>query len=272
MMSDFRFKLFLFATEQRFIRKAILSGVSGIVVDWEYQGKQERQFGADTQINRHSVEDLINIRHSTDATVICRLNAFNTTTPEEVEKAIGGGADELLLPMVRTVEEVKAVSNLVRSRCKLGILVETENALRISKALSHLKLSRVYMGFNDLAIERKTPNIFSPVIDGTLEKIRGYFNVPFGFGGLTLPDCGYPIPCRLLIAEMVRLGCSFSFLRRSFYRDIHNREVFVEIPRLIKALRDARNRDRSAIKKDREELEACIRHWPTDKSLFTFRK
>jgi hypothetical protein len=35
-------------------------------------------------------------------------------------------------------------------------------------------------------------------------RLRRYFEVPFGFGGATLPDRGRPIPCRLLLSEMAQ--------------------------------------------------------------------
>lgn len=62
-------------------------------------------------------------------------------------------------------------------------------------------------------------NIFRAVSDGTVERVQRHFSIPFGFGGLTLPERGNPIPCRLLIGEMIRLSCNFSFLRRPFFRD-----------------------------------------------------
>jgi hypothetical protein len=164
--------------------------------------------------------------------------------------------------MVRTLKEVEKVLDQVRGRCGLGILVETVAATRLVDELARLPLSRVYVGLNDLAIERGTPSIFTPLLDGTLEDIRRPFRLPFGFGGLTLPERGYPVPCRLLIGEMARLRCDFSFLRRSFYRDIQGRNPAVEIPRLLEAIRRARLRTPEAVAKDRRSLEVAIRAWP----------
>lgn len=252
----------LFSTDPVFIQTAVNSGIDGIIVDWEWRGKERRQTGSDTEINHYTLEDLCQVRASTDATVICRINGFGPTSPEEIEQAIAAGADEILLPMVRTLEEVLAVLEQVRDRCGVGILIETSDAVSLARELARLPLCRVYIGLNDLAIERKTSNIFTSLIDGTVESVRKAFHVPFGFGGLTLPEGGFPIPCSLLIAELVRLSCNFSFLRRSFYRDTQSRNLAVETPRIREAIRQAYLRSPGEIDRERQELELAIRNWP----------
>ncbi len=94
--------------------------------------------------------------------------------------------------------------------------------------------------------------------DGTVDQVRRAFHVPFGVAGLTLPERGEPIPCRLLIGEMARLDCHFSFLRRSFHRDIIGRDLAVEVPRLLEALRQARSRPPEVVARDRAAFEAAV--------------
>jgi hypothetical protein len=253
-----RFGLALFTTNPAFIRRAVASGVNSIVVDWEHIGKEQRQSHTDTQINHDTLDDLQRVRASTEANIICRLNRHGATTVEEVEQAVGAGADEVLLPMVQTAEEVELVLDLASGRCGVGILIETVAAVALAEELASLPLSRVYVGLNDLAIERRTPGIFAAVADGTVGRIRTPFRIPFGFGGLTLPDRGFPVPSRLLIGEMVRLGCDFSFLRRSFHRDVQGRDLSVEIPRILGAILAARRRSPAAVARDRKELETII--------------
>ncbi|MCS7060638.1 MAG: aldolase/citrate lyase family protein [Anaerolineae bacterium] len=252
------FSLTLFSTRVEFICQAVAAGVDEVIVDWEHIGKSERQAGADTQINHDTLDDLRHVRACTSARVICRINRFGQWTPSEVEMAIEAGADELLLPMVRCCDEVESVLNMAGSRCGVGILVETVDAIHQASLLAKLPISRVYVGLNDLAIERHSSNIFVPLLDGTLESVRSAFKQPFGFGGLTLPDRGHPVPCRLLIAEMARLNCQFSFLRRSFHRDIQGRDMAVEIPRLLQAIEQAHKRTPDSIAQDRRELEEAI--------------
>lgn len=260
-MSQKNFELLLFSVNPEFVHKAVSAGIHGILVDWESRGKEDRQAGANTEINYHTAEDLLRVRKAISSTVICRLNGYSSFTRDEVEKAIESGADELLLPMVRTTRELEGLFSLVKERVKVGILIETLDALQIARELASFPLSRVYIGLNDLAIERKSSNIFLPLLDGTMEKLRSYFAIPFGFGGITLPELGAPIPCDLLIKEMVRLECSFSFLRRSFMRDIQGRNLALEIPRIQQHIQRCRERRLEAVEEDKNRLYGKIAAW-----------
>ena len=252
------FELFLFSVDPDLIRPAVTGGVSGVIVDWEHAGKQERQRGLDTEINKQGVDELSRVRGATSATVICRVNAFNPTTRAEIERAIDMGADEVLLPMVRTVSEVETVLGWVSDRCGAGILIETRDALEIIRELGRLPLTRVLLGLMDLAIARASNNLFMPVVDGTVEAARRSVRVPLGWGGLTLPERGHPIPCRLLIAEMVRLGSDFSFLRRSFHRDIAGIDPAAAVQRILDAVEAARLRPPSVAAEDAAAFRGLV--------------
>jgi hypothetical protein len=247
------FALFLFAVEPGLVAEATEAGVDGFVVDWERYGKEHRQAGADTAISDHTLGDLRRVRAHTRARILCRVNN-GPTTPDEVSQAVDGGADEILLPMVRSPREVESVLRLTDGRAEVGILVETVAALEHLPELGALSLSRVFVGLNDLAIERRTPSIFASLLDGTVEWVRAHFQTPFGFGGLTRPERGDPVPCRLLMAEMARLGCSFGLLRRSFLRDVPRGELGAQLPRLRAALADAAARSAGEVYRDRLEL------------------
>jgi 2-keto-3-deoxy-L-rhamnonate aldolase RhmA len=255
-----RFALHLFSTDAAVIRCAVAAGVEAVIVDWENAGKAVRQANADTQINSDTVEDLQRVRNCTAARVVCRINGFGPGTETEVEKAIRAGADEILLPMVRTCREVQELQRIADRRCDVGILVETREAVEISPDLACLPLSRVFVGLNDLAIDRGTANIFAALADGTVERIRRCFpHISFGFGGLTLPERGRPIPCRLLIGEMARLETDFSFLRRSFLRDVKDHGMASAVPQILDAITAAGSRSPREVTADRAELTECIR-------------
>lgn len=261
-----RFELLLFSTDPGFIRRAVEAGIDGVIVDWENAGKRARQEGADTQVNLDTLEDLARVRAATQGHVLCRINGPGPRIEGEVEAAIEAGADEILVPMVRAAEEVEHVLDVAMDRCGVSILVETLDAVANASQLAALPLHRVYVGLNDLAIERQAQTIFDALIDGTVEGIREMFDVPFGFGGLTLPDGGYPIPCRLLIAELARLECRFSFLRRSFHRDIQGRDVTVEVSRIRGALDEAAGRSEDVVRRDRNDLQRAVHAWGVDAS------
>ncbi len=53
------------------------------------------------------MEDLIRVRAAIDAPIIVRIHRFGDATRSEIEQALAAGADEILLPMVTTVQEVE---------------------------------------------------------------------------------------------------------------------------------------------------------------------
>jgi hypothetical protein len=235
--------LFLFTVDPARGRDVVAAGAAGVVVDWERRGKHRRQAGEGTQINTDTLADLVRVRAATDGRVLCRVNAAGPWTAREVADAVAAGADEVLLPMVRTPEEVDRVLDLVDGRCGLGILVETQDAVARVAELARRPLSRVYLGLNDLRIDRRSTELFRPLVDGTVDAVRAAVPVPFGVGGLTLPGGGAPVPGDLLAAELVRVGADFTFLRRSFTADMAGRDPFVEVPRLLAALAALRGAD-----------------------------
>jgi hypothetical protein len=250
--------LFLFTVDPGFARACVTAGVTGVIVDWERRGKARRQAGEDTQINGDTAEDLRRIRAATDGRVLCRINAAGPWTPAEVDRAVRLGADELLLPMVRTAEQVDRALAAVAGRCGLGILVETQDAVERVHELVARPLSRVYLGLNDLRIDRGSDQLFAPLVDGTVEQVRRACAVPFGVAGLTRPEGGRPVPSRLLAGELARLDASFTFLRRSFIADVAGRDVAVEVPRIRGAAEAARHRTPGQVVADRAELVSAV--------------
>ena len=62
------------------------------------------------------------------------------------------------------------------------------------------------------------------------------------------------MPCRLLLGELARLRADFTFLRRSFYRDVHGRDPEQEVARIRAAVAAAFARLPEAEAADRSEL------------------
>ena len=228
--------LFLFSVDPSWGADVVAAGAAGIVVDWERRGKARRQLGEGTQINQDTPEDLSRMRAATPGRLLCRINGHGPWTADEVDEAVRRGADEILLPMVRTAEQVDRTLGLVADRCGLGILVETQDAVDRAAEFAGRPLSRIYVGLNDLRIDRGSDLLFRPLVDGTVDAVRGQVAQPFGVGGLTLPGRGFPVSSDLLAAELVRTGADFTFLRRSFTADMAGRDPFVEVPLLLEAL------------------------------------
>jgi hypothetical protein len=228
-----RLSLLLFVRKTEQIRWAQTAGIQDFMVDCEWRGKTDRQEGADTDTRHSSYEFISEASSIKNSRIHCRINHFGPWTGQEIETAIEAGAYQIFLPMVRSVKEVEQFIDLTSNRVKSAILVETDEAVKYAREISQLPLSAVYVGFNDLAISRGYRVIFQPMIDGTLEYLRETFaNIPFGFAGVTFPDCGHPCPAEFLLAEMKRLSCDFSFLRRSFYKDVQTKDVKEEVRKL----------------------------------------
>jgi 2-keto-3-deoxy-L-rhamnonate aldolase RhmA len=254
------FELLLFATDTELVEDATRAGMDGFIVDWERRGKERRQAGQGTQINYDTLADLRRVRATTDATVICRLNGFGWWTGREVDRAIDAGADELLLPMVRNTSEVDRTLEMVGDRCELGILVETRQGVRATPELVARPLSRVYVGLNDLRIDRGSNELFEPLVDGTVDQVRSEAGrTMFGVAGLTLPDRGAPVPSRLLAAELSRIGADFTFLRRSFLADTGGRQLTSAVDAIRANLVELADRTEAQELADRQALVGLVR-------------
>ncbi len=249
----------LFAHGPELVRTALAAGIASFIVDWEWRDKERRQRGADTEVNRDTVEDLRRLAGLGVPRRFCRLNRFGAWTSREVDDAVAAGATDLLLPMVEAPVEAESFLTLVAGRCRVGILVETVRGVEASAELAALPLDRVYVGLNDLAISRGSECLFEALADGTAEQVsRTFTGVPFGFGGLTVADGGRPVPCRLLMAEMVRLGCAFTFLRRSFRRDVAGRDMAHELARMRALWCELAGRSAAEVESDRSALAARV--------------
>ena len=250
--------LLLFTVQPGFARACVEAGAAGVIVDWERRGKARRQAGEDTQINGDTAEDLARVRAATPGRLLCRVNGAGPWTRSEIDLAIDLGADEVLLPMVRDAGQVDLALDAVAGRCGLGILIETQDAVEQVEQLVRRPLSRVYLGLNDLRIDRGSDQLFAPLVDGTADRVRAACAMPFGVAGLTCPEAGWPVPSRLLAAELARLGADFTFLRRSFTADVAGRDLTVEVPRILGAVAAARRRTPGEVVADRAELVSAV--------------
>jgi len=260
--------LFAFSNTAAAATAVVDAGATGTVLDWERRGKQARQAGADTQISGDTPADLAAVRAAHGRLILCRVNRWSEETRAEIDLAIALGADEVLLPMVRRPEEVDAALDAVAGRCGLGILVETTDAVRRVQALAARPLSRIYLGLNDLMIDRGGRSLFLPLVDGTADRVAvaaRHAGIPFGMGGLTVPEAGRPVPCRLIVGALARAGASFTFLRRSFWADTAGRDLSVEVPRIVAAARAAAAREPGAVTADHDELRCLVEE--RDKAL-----
>ncbi|MBR1983751.1 MAG: aldolase [Clostridia bacterium] len=202
------------------------SGVDRIFVDMEYIGKSDRQGGMDTVQSHHTPKDVKKMKEIlSKAKVVARCNPIHEETDkycsskQEIDEIIEAGADIIMLPYFKTVEEVKEFIRLVDGRAKTLPLVETPEAVDCINDILELDgIDEIFIGLNDLSLGYGMKFMFQLLADGTVEKLCNKFRargVPYGFGGIAALGKGL-LPAERVIAEHHRLGSTSAILSRSF--------------------------------------------------------
>lgn len=218
------------------------AGVDRIFVDMEYIGKASRQGGMDTVQSHHTVEDVRRIRPVIHrAELMVRVNPIHTGTKdycssrEEINAVIEAGADVIMLPYFKTVEEVELFVELVAGRARTFPLVETPEAVEaIDEILRIPGIDEIHVGLNDLSLGLGRKFMFELLADGTIETLSRKFiaaGIPFGFGGIASLGKGM-LPSEYVIREHYRLGSTTTILSRSFC-NVHKIRDLDEIHRMF---------------------------------------
>lgn len=201
-------------------------GVDRIFVDLEYIGKNERQGGMDTVQNKHSIEDIVVIRkHIKKSQLLVRINSIHksaeaaVSSKDEIDKVIASGADIVMLPYFKTLDEVKNFVTWVDGRVKTMLLIETPEAVEIVDDILEVDgIDEVFVGLNDLSLGYGKKFMFELLIDGTVERLCEKFKakgLPYGFGGIASIGKGM-LPSERIIPEHYRMGSTCTILSRSF--------------------------------------------------------
>lgn len=196
------------------------AGVDRIFYDLEYVGKAERQHGRNTVLSQNDIDNLPAIRKVvTTSQLLVRTNPIHAYTAMEVEKAIGYGADILMLPMVMDHHDVETYVKLVNGRAKVCVMIETAASMaRLDKILAVPGVDEIFIGLNDLHISMGLTFMFELLSDGLVEYIAGKCSkvgVPFGFGGIARIGEGM-LPSDYILGEHMRLGSTSVILSRTF--------------------------------------------------------
>ena len=259
--------LFLFTTDLQAAKAAEAAGVKSLIVDWERHGKQARQHGYDTEINAHTEDDVRVLADALAIPITVRVDSLAGDGERDIEVALDAGAKILMLPMAEKVSDVERFLALVRGRARTLIQIETDSLVREAADLRSLGWDYAYVGLNDLMISRRGTWLWTPLLDGTLDRL--YDNLgdrPLGFGGVTIVGGGAPIPFTLLLHEMTRLGCRLSFMRRTFWREIEGRNLSAELDAVRALWQASHRRSESAIAQDHRALRQLLNaHAPQPK-------
>lgn len=219
-------KLMYITNKPAVAKIAEASGVDWIFLDMEFIGKDARQGGLDTVQNHHTVKDVANIKAAVKkAKVLVRVNPIHELLPDypsskdEIDATINAGADIVMLPFFKTVEEVRTFIKLVDGRAKTCLLLETaEAAMLIDEILKVPGIDMIHIGLNDLHLSLGMKFMFQLLTDGIVENLANKIKakgIPFGFGGIARLDTG-AVPGKYVLKEHYRLGSSMVIISRSF--------------------------------------------------------
>ena len=197
------------------------AGVNRIFVDMEYIGKDERQGGLNTVKNHHTVDDVKNVRKAINkAKLLVRVNPIYEGSKKEIDAVIAAGADYIMLPMWKSVEEVEEFLDIVSSRTKTILLLETDEArMCLDEVLKLNGIDEIYIGLNDLHLSQKKKFMFELYVDGTVDEIVYKLkraNIKFGIGGVGQVNTNNLLPAENILCEHYRLGSSMVILARAF--------------------------------------------------------
>ena len=230
-------KLMYITNKPRIAKIAEKYHVDRIWVDLEKRGKIERQYGRNTVISTHTLEDISVIRNSISTSeLLVGVNPIYEDSKREINECIQRGADIIMLPFFTKKEEVEIFLDIVAGRAKTLLLVETIGAEKnLDEFLELQGIDEVHIGLNDLHIQYKLKFMFELLANGKVEeilrKVKDY-HIPYGFGGIARLDEGM-LPARHIIAEHYRLGSTMAILSRSFY-DSWIANDYEEIERVFK--------------------------------------
>lgn len=213
-------KFFMISNCPEVARFAIESGVDRVFVDTEILGKDVRQGHLNTVISRHTLDDVRRVREVVPpGRLLVRINPIHAGSQDEIEQVIKAGADILMLPMFKTVDEVRSFVRFVNGRAVCNLLVETVGAAdSLAACLDVEGVDEVHIGLNDLHLEMRLDFMFQPLTSGLVDRLAGVLKekgIPFGVGGLARIGEGL-LPAELVLAEHVRLGSTAAILSRAF--------------------------------------------------------
>lgn len=202
------------------------AGVDRIFIDMEYIGKDARQGGMDTVKSHHTLDDVAIMRQVVKKSeLLVRVNPIHDKTDlyisseEEIVKTIENGADIVMLPYFKTLEEVKNFVRIVNGNCKTMLLVETPEAVEIIDDVLKIDgIDECHIGLNDLSLGYGMKFMFELLANGTIEYLCKKFRergLQYGFGGIASLGHGL-LPAENIIIEHYRLGSSMAILSRSF--------------------------------------------------------
>lgn len=245
------------------------NGVQRVWIDLETLGKEERQKNLNTVKSHHCIHDIEVISNVlTTSEVLVRVNPLNPGSEEEINQVIAAGADMIMLPMWKSVEDVKQFLGFVNNRVKTTLLLETKEAVEcLDQVLELGGFDEIHIGLNDLHLSYGLTFMFELLANGTVESLCKKIaatGIPYGFGGIARIGEG-TLPAEWIVKEHYRLGSTRAILSRSFcnaeeIKDLKKIEViFAEnMARLRDCERDFTSLSEEEFEENRKAVKRCV--------------
>lgn len=245
------------------------NGVQRVWIDLETLGKEERQRNLNTVKSHHCIHDIEVISNVlTTSEVLVRVNPLNPGSEEEINQVIAAGADMIMLPMWKSVEDVKQFLGFVNNRVKTTLLLETKEAVEcLDQVLELGGFDEIHIGLNDLHLSYGLTFMFELLANGTVESLCKKIaatGIPYGFGGIARIGEG-TLPAEWIVKEHYRLGSTRAILSRSFcnaeeIKDLKKIEViFAEnMARLRDCERDFTSLSEEEFEENRKAVKRCV--------------
>ena len=194
-------------------------GVDRVWIDLETLGKEERQHNMNTVKSSHTIADIAAIKPLlTRAELLVRVNPWHEGSQAEIDAVIENGADIIMLPYWKTVQEVDKFLAAVNGRCRTTLLLETKEAVECVDEVLKRRFDEIHIGLNDLSLSYGLTFMFELLSNGTVEMLCKKFKkagIPYGFGGIARLGDGL-LPAEKIIMEHYRLGSTRVILSRTF--------------------------------------------------------
>jgi hypothetical protein len=234
------------------------AGVGRVMVDLESIGKKERQSSRATFISSHTPADIPRVSEVLrEAELIVRINPIHEGSAAEIDAAVQGGADWVMLPMITDLSQVHEALRLLQSRTRLLPLIETSESMhQLEQMVRSNEIQECFFGLNDLHLSLGMDFLFEPLARGMVDAmatIMKRHHKPFGFGGLGAISGSAELPALQVLAEHARLGSSCVILSSRFHKDLALAEPSGRKQRLQSALADIQHHYSALLARTHEE-------------------
>ena len=233
-----------------------INQIDTVFIDLEINGKMARQANTNSLISEHNIQDISKVKDVIENTKLgVRINPINSNSKFEINESIQRGAEVIMLPMFKTVDEVFKCLNIINGRCKLDLLFETPESLKKIKKFPINDVRFVHFGINDISLALNYKNMFECLISGILDEPIDHLNnqnKTFGIGGIGAYDAK-PISPKLIMEMHKYYLSSRVILSRNFIKNldlndseesqIHNKLQIDNLFNLVTSVMDENSTD-----------------------------